>query len=50
MSAKTPDGEDYNSRKTCARNRAIEAETLRGDHSDPRIFPKINVFALFCCF
>jgi len=43
MSAKTPDGEDYNSRKTCARNRAIEDETLRGDRSDPRIFPEINL-------
>ena len=43
MSAKTPEGEDYASRRTCARDRALEAETLNASHTDREIFPEISL-------
>lgn len=43
MSAKTPEGEDYASRRTCARDRAQEEETLNASPTDREIFPEINL-------
>jgi len=41
MTVNTPEGEDYASGRTCARDKLIEDETLNASHTDREIFPKI---------